>query len=119
MRMSLFLHFGSVSTFERRPTVDDGLERPDSNELVELGDEDRGDEEYTLRLPNSLYSAFRFTHVPPKSNVTTTSGSIKAPAPMVDDKENQSALPELVGKLRSLKGEEAKDTERILLTTRT
>lgn len=28
---------------------------------------------------------FRFTHVPPKSRVTTTSGSMKAPAPMVGD----------------------------------
>lgn len=71
--------------------MDDGLERPDSNEFVELGEEDRGDE-YTLRLPNNLYSEFRFTHVPPKSSVTTTNGSIKAPAPIVDNEKKRSAF---------------------------
>jgi hypothetical protein len=29
------------------------------------------------------YRVFRFTHVPPKRRVTTTSGSINAPIPIV------------------------------------
>lgn len=33
------------------------------------------------------YSVLRLTHVPPKRRVTTTSGSMKAPTPMVEVEE--------------------------------
>jgi hypothetical protein len=81
MVMSLTRHFGSSSTCVRSDALDDRLERPES--IDDDGEEERGECAYILRRLNSLYSVFRFTQVPPKSKVTTTSGSINAPAPMV------------------------------------
>jgi hypothetical protein len=74
-------HFGSSSTCVRSDTLDDGLERPES--IDDDGDDERGERVYTLRRLKRRYSVLRFTHVPPKSSVTTTSGSMNAPAPIV------------------------------------
>lgn len=88
---SLFLHLGSSSTLPSSVALDDGLERPDELDDVDAGDDDRGELRYTLRRPNSRYSELRLNQVPPKSRVTTTSGSIKAPAPMTEDYKVWSA----------------------------
>jgi hypothetical protein len=74
-------HFGSSSICVRSEALDDGLERPESKD--EDGDEDRGEFVYIRRRLKRRYSVLRFTHVPPKRRVTTTSGSMSAPAPMV------------------------------------
>jgi hypothetical protein len=79
--ISLTLHTGSSSVCVRSETLDVGLERPDS--VDDAGEEERGDVVYTLRRLKSLYSVLRFTHVPPNSRVTTTRGSMNAPAPMI------------------------------------
>jgi hypothetical protein len=82
--ISRFRHLGSSSTFASSDALEDGLERPESKD-EDSGDDDRGDRWYTLFRPNRRYSEFRFIHVPPKSSVTTTSGSMNAPAPMPED----------------------------------
>jgi hypothetical protein len=79
MLISRTRHFGS-SSCESKDTLDDRLERPDS--MDDDGDEERGECVYTRRRLKRRYSVLRFTHVPPKSRVTTTRGSMNAPAPM-------------------------------------
>jgi hypothetical protein len=78
-------HTGSSSTCDSSVTLDAGLERPDplDDDDDDDGDVERGECVYTLRRLKRRYSVFRFTHVPPNSSVTTTSGSMNAPAPMV------------------------------------
>jgi hypothetical protein len=75
-------HFGSSPSCESSDALDDGLEHPESKD--DEGEDDRDECEYTLLRLKRRYSVLRFTHVPPKSKVTTTSGSINAPAPMVE-----------------------------------
>lgn len=88
-RISRFLQCGSCSGSNdgddaRYPSsseaLDLGLDRPDPEDA---GDADRGECESRRCRENIRYSVLRFTHVPPNSNVTTTSGSMKAPTPMV------------------------------------
>ena len=73
-------HTGSSSICESSVTLDAGLER---REPLDDGEVDRGECAYTLLRLKRRYSVFRLTHVPPNSRVTTTSGSMNAPAPMV------------------------------------
>lgn len=77
-RSSRVLHFGTSSRLTNNDALEETEERPES----ESGDDERGDDVWSSRGPNSLYSLFRFTQVPPKSKVTTTSGSATAPIPM-------------------------------------
>ena len=81
-RNSRLRHLGSSSTLASSDTLDEGLERPESDNDEDSGDRERGERRYTLLRPNNRYSVFRLTKVPPNSSVTTTSGSIKAPAPI-------------------------------------
>lgn len=71
-----------------------GLERPES---VDAGDDERecGLGDVRCRL-NMRYRVLRFIQVPPNNNETTTSGSIKAPAPMLG-KKTMDAWDEEVG----------------------
>jgi hypothetical protein len=83
---SRFLHLGSWGV------SNDGEEArcwSSSNEEEERGlecpdEEGEWEGEYVrLRRPKSLYVVLRFTYVPPKRRVTTTSGSMKVPTPMM------------------------------------
>jgi hypothetical protein len=91
-RISRFLQWGSCSGSSGEEALypsssealDRGLERPDPDDA---GDDDRGECEALRRRSKMRYSVLRLTHVPPKRRVTTTSGSMKAPTPMVEVEE--------------------------------
>ena len=103
---SRFLHFGSWApsndgddvrsiSFSSNEELERGLEKSDSAS-AESGDDERG--EYARarrRRSNMRYCVLRFTHVPPKSSVTTTSGSMKVPTPIVNIRRRMASSGEV------------------------
>lgn len=94
MRNSLLLHFGSwggrsdgedARWSSRRDALERGLE------FSEVGEDERGECMRLCWRLNMRYRVLRFSHVPPKSRVTTTSGSMKVPTPMVGVEERDVA----------------------------